>query len=200
MGAQAGKARKSTCSFPDVGLVQLFIEIKKERKDDSFTDPEPETNSYTSLSSDEGEDDDLVGEEEGEGEEEGGEPPEVILPHFDEYEARYPIGEEEDEGEGEGGEPLEARLPHFDEHEAENEASGNDKGGVSDNGEGPSTFGDEVVGYRFTANPTLDKDHRKVTALGQNTSYAGILLDRQFRTGVFSLSVSGNSVRFLRWD
>jgi len=54
--------------------------------------------------------------------------------------------------------------------------------------------------YRFTADPTLYIDNRRVAALGQNAAYAEILMTRQFRTCVFSLSVSGRFVRFLRWD
>ena len=65
-------------------------------------------------------------------------------------------------------------------------------------------YGDEgedaIRTHRFTADPTLDTDARRATVFGRSASYAEILLTRQFRTCVFSLSVSGIFVRFLRWD
>ena len=53
---------------------------------------------------------------------------------------------------------------------------------------------------RFTAGPTLDIDDRRVAAFGQSASHVETLLTHQFRTCIFSLSVSGRFVRFLRWD
>ena len=69
-----------------------------------------------------------------------------------------------------------------------------------DDGEGKEEGGDAPRTHWFTQGPTLGIDDDRVTAFGQNASYAKELLTRQFRTCVFSLSVSGRFVRFLRWD
>ena len=53
---------------------------------------------------------------------------------------------------------------------------------------------------RFTTDPMVDINDRRVTAFGQSASHAETLLTRQFRTCLFSISVSGRFVRFLRWD
>ena len=91
------------------------------------------------------------------------------------------------------------------------EGNGDDAGGNGDDAgedgdevgqeetQDADTTGDEVAEYRFVPDPNA-RDPRKAAVLGQNASYAETLLTRQFRTCVFSLSVSGRFVRFLRWD
>ena len=56
---------------------------------------------------------------------------------------------------------------------------------------------DTYRAHQFTTHLTLD---HKVTALGRSVSHADTLLTRQFRTSIFSLSVTGRFVRLLRWD
>ena len=102
--------------------------------------------------------------------------------------------EEEEDGEGEEEEEEEEELKYLD------------RIMYSWGSRWPHSFDDGQDGedahrpYRFTADPTLDIDNRRVAALGQNAAYAEILMTRQFRTCVFSLSISGRFVRFLRWD
>jgi len=65
--------------------------------------------------------------------------------------------------------------------------------------------GDIPPEYRFTIDTSNtysdDKNARyRVAALGQSTRYAHIIQTRQFRTGVYSMSVAGTTARLLRWD
>ncbi|KAF9650767.1 hypothetical protein BDM02DRAFT_3185083, partial [Thelephora ganbajun] len=45
-----------------------------------------------------------------------------------------------------------------------------------------------------------ENDGYRVSALGQNAHYAHLIQTRQFRTCVFSLTVSGTTVRIMCWD
>jgi len=40
----------------------------------------------------------------------------------------------------------------------------------------------------------------RISALGQNAHYAHMIQTRQFRTCVFSLTISGSTARIMRWD
>ena len=56
--------------------------------------------------------------------------------------------------------------------------------------------------YKFTVD-ALSEDgglRTRISALGQNAHYAQTNQSRQFRTCVFSLSISGSKTRILRWD
>ena len=60
-------------------------------------------------------------------------------------------------------------------------------------------------GYHFTIDAGQeypnDRDAKyRVSALGQNTCYAHVVQNRQFRTCVYSISVAGTTARLLRWD
>ncbi|KAF9650769.1 hypothetical protein BDM02DRAFT_3259485 [Thelephora ganbajun] len=56
--------------------------------------------------------------------------------------------------------------------------------------------------YSFTVNTWSDdeNDRYRISALGQNAHYAYLIQARQFRTRVFSLTISGNTARIMRWD
>jgi len=56
--------------------------------------------------------------------------------------------------------------------------------------------------YKFTVDAlSVDGGLRtRISALGQNAHYAHTIQSRQFRTCVFSLSISGSRARILRWD
>jgi len=57
-------------------------------------------------------------------------------------------------------------------------------------------------GYRFTVD-TWSKEENlrpRISALGQNAQYAHIIQTRQFRTSVFSLTISGRTARMMYWD
>jgi hypothetical protein len=162
-----------------MGLIQLFVEVKNGPDDDFFTDPTGlETTSPLSPCPDDGEDADKEEDEGGEDEDE------------DEDEEDLDRGsrcDEDDEDEGE------------DDDESDQEDDDGDEGG-EDYDDNEDEAEQTHRPYRFTADPTLGVDGRRVAALGQNATYADVLLTRQFRTCVFSLSVSGRFVRFLRWD
>lgn len=109
---------------------------------------------------------------------------------------------EEGDSEGEGGEASK---------EDDNESEGDEREYWGDGLHGwgrrhqdDDGGGGEGRGTRrarwFIAVPTLGIDDDRVIAFGQIASYAEELLTRQFRTCVFSLSMSGRFVRFLRWD
>ena len=56
--------------------------------------------------------------------------------------------------------------------------------------------------YRFTVD-TSGEDEKlsyRISALGQNAHYAHMVQTRQFRTCVFSLTISGSTARMMRWD
>jgi hypothetical protein len=56
--------------------------------------------------------------------------------------------------------------------------------------------------YRFTVDTWSRNEKLKdrVSALGQNAHYAYVVQTRQFRTHVFSLTISGRTIRIMRWD
>ena len=65
--------------------------------------------------------------------------------------------------------------------------------------------GDAPPEYRFTTDtsrtyPGDRKARYRVSALGQNARYAHVVQTRQFRTCVYSISVTGATARLLRWD
>lgn len=97
---------------------------------------------------------------------------------------------------GDSDDDLDEESDEGDEHDDE-ESNERDEEGEDDDGD---ERGGTSHPYRFTVDPTLEAENRRVEALGQNASYANVLLTRQFRTYIFSLSISGRYVRFLRWD
>jgi len=62
--------------------------------------------------------------------------------------------------------------------------------------------GPEPHDYKFTVHTLSADEHLRdrITALGQNAHYAHTIQTRQFRTCVFSLSISGSKARILRWE
>jgi hypothetical protein len=61
---------------------------------------------------------------------------------------------------------------------------------------------DPLPDYKFTVDTWNQsvKLQDRILALGQNAHYAHVVQTRQFRTCAFSLSISGNTTRILRWD
>ena len=66
----------------------------------------------------------------------------------------------------------------------------------------PPPEGPKPPKYKFTVDAlSVDGGLRtRISALGQNAHYAHTVQSRQFRTCVFSLSISGSRARILRWD
>ena len=63
--------------------------------------------------------------------------------------------------------------------------------------------GDIPREYRFTVDTKekhLEDDDPRVLALGRSTRYAHVVQTRQFRTCVYSISITGTTARLLRWD
>ena len=56
--------------------------------------------------------------------------------------------------------------------------------------------------YRFTVDTWSEEEEQlnRTLALGQMTHYAHVVQSRQFRTCIFSMTVSGSTVRIMRWD
>jgi len=59
--------------------------------------------------------------------------------------------------------------------------------------------------YRFTIDteqlyPGDEVSQHRVSALGQNTRYAHLIQTRQFRTCLYSISITGTTARLLRWE
>jgi hypothetical protein len=56
--------------------------------------------------------------------------------------------------------------------------------------------------YSFTVDTWSQKEklRDRISALGQNAHYAHVVQTRQFRTHVFSLTISGRTARIMRWD
>jgi hypothetical protein len=56
--------------------------------------------------------------------------------------------------------------------------------------------------HKFTVNTWAEDEGSKyrISALGQNAYYAHMIQTRQFRTCVFSLTISGSTARIMRWD
>jgi hypothetical protein len=165
-----------------MGLVQLSVEVKRSPDDDYFTDPAGlKTTTPLPLYSDDSDDDDREGDW-GNGYDDDDD-------DDDEEEDEDDGGEEEDEDGEDEDEDEEDDVSEEDDESEEDGGGGEDDDGYL-----------WYHSYRFTVDPTLGTHDPEVMALGQAATYAGLLLDRQFRSCVFSLSVSGNFVRFLRWD
>jgi len=64
--------------------------------------------------------------------------------------------------------------------------------------------GPELHDYKFTVDTCMWDDsenlRNRTSALGQNAHYAHTIQTHQFRTCVFSLSISGSKARILRWE
>lgn len=75
-----------------------------------------------------------------------------------------------------------------------------DDTGYPDDGTYPPE--DAPPDYKFTVD-TWSRERNledKISALEQITHYAHVVQSRQFRTCVFSLAISGSTVRIMRWD
>lgn len=61
---------------------------------------------------------------------------------------------------------------------------------------------DSSPNYPFTIDTQSRRkdDQDRISALGQNAHYAHVVQTLQFRTCVFSLTISGKTARILRWD
>ena len=61
---------------------------------------------------------------------------------------------------------------------------------------------DSLPDHKFTVDTWANDEssNYRISALGQNAHYAHMIQTRQFRTCVFSLTISGSTARIMRWD